>query len=61
MTGTIVQAPGRHGAGEVLRVTLGLGLTSFGGPIAHLGYFERAYVRERRWLAAETICARSQC
>ncbi len=46
-------APARGGAGEVLRVTLGLGLTSFGGPIAHLGYFERAYVRERHWLSAE--------
>ncbi len=44
---------GRHSAAEVFRVTLGLGLTSFGGPIAHLGYFERAYVRERGWLSAE--------
>jgi chromate transporter len=26
---------------------------SFGGPIAHLGYFERAYVRERSWLSSE--------
>jgi chromate transporter len=26
---------------EVLRVALRLGLTSFGGPIAHLGYFSR--------------------
>jgi chromate transporter len=43
----------RHAAVDVLRVTLGLGLTSFGGPIAHLGYFERAYVRERHWLSAE--------
>ncbi len=41
------------GAGEVFRVTLGLGLTSFGGPVAHLGYFERAYVRDRRWLSAD--------
>jgi chromate transporter len=38
---------------EVLQVSLRLGLTSFGGPIAHLGYFERAYVRQRRWLTAE--------
>jgi chromate transporter len=36
----------------VLRVALQLGLTSCGGPIAHLGYFERTYVRERRWLSA---------
>ncbi len=34
-------------------MALGLGLTSFGGPIAHLGYFERAYVRKLRWLPAE--------
>ncbi len=44
---------GRHGAAEVFRVTLGLGLTSFGGPIAHLGYFERAYVRRLQWLSAD--------
>ncbi len=49
----MVTRPGAGSAGEVFRVTLGLGLTSFGGPIAHLGYFERAYVRERGWLSAE--------
>jgi len=31
-------------------VSLRLGLTSFGGPIAHLGYFRREYVERRRWL-----------
>lgn len=42
-----------HGrALEVFLVALGLGLTSFGGPIAHLGYFERTYVQRRRWLSA---------
>lgn len=35
---------------EVFRVALRLGLTSFGGPIAHLGYFRREYVERRRWL-----------
>jgi chromate transporter len=39
-------------AAEVFGVALKLGLTSFGGPIAHLGYFERTYVREHRWLTA---------
>ena len=39
--------------GEVFRVALRLGVTSFGGPIAHLGYFERTYVRELRWLSGE--------
>jgi len=35
---------------EVLRVFLKLGLTSFGGPIAHLGYFREEFVVRRRWL-----------
>ena len=34
---------------EVFRAALGLGLTSFGGPIAHIGYFRREYVEKRRW------------
>ncbi|MET3653623.1 chromate efflux transporter [Dyella japonica] len=37
-------------AGEVFFAFLSLGLRSFGGPIAHLGYFRRAFVDERRWL-----------
>jgi chromate transporter len=45
--------PPAGNAREVLRVALQLGLTSFGGPIAHLGYFERVYVRERHWLSLE--------
>src|SRR5579859_544255 len=43
----------RGSAGEVFATALGLGLTSFGGPIAHLGYFERTYVRQRQWLSAD--------
>ena len=35
---------------EVLLVFLRLGLTSFGGPVAHLGYFREEYVVRRRWL-----------
>lgn len=35
---------------ELLIVSTKLGLTSFGGPIAHLGYFHNEYVRHRRWL-----------
>jgi len=34
---------------EVLRVFLQLGLTSFGGPIAHLGYFREEFVVRRQW------------
>jgi chromate transporter len=36
--------------GEVLVAALRLGLTSFGGPIAHIGYFRREYVSRRGWL-----------
>ncbi len=35
---------------EVLGVFLRLGLTSFGGPVAHLGYFRRELVERRQWL-----------
>jgi chromate transporter len=35
---------------EVLAVFLRLGLTSFGGPVAHLGYFRDEFVHRRRWL-----------
>jgi chromate transporter len=35
---------------EVFRVFLKLGLNSFGGPIAHLGYFRREFVVRRAWL-----------
>ncbi|HTK13139.1 MAG TPA: chromate efflux transporter [Xanthobacteraceae bacterium] len=37
-------------AGEVFRVFLKLGLTSFGGPIAHLGYFRNELVLRRGWI-----------
>jgi chromate transporter len=40
--------------GEVLLVFLRLGLTSFGGPIAHLGYFHDEFVVRRRWLDEKT-------
>ena len=35
---------------EVLFAFLRLGLTSFGGPVAHLGYFREEFVVRRRWL-----------
>lgn len=47
--------PGGGSIGEVFAVALGLGLTSFGGPIAHLGYFRDAYVVRRRWLDEATF------
>lgn len=41
---------------EVLMVSTKLGLTSFRGPVAHLGYFHNGYVRRRNWLDERT-CA----
>jgi chromate transporter len=35
---------------EVLLVSTRLGLTSFGGPIAHLGYFHEEYVKRKKWI-----------
>src|SRR5215510_13139061 len=35
---------------EVLGVATRLGLTSFGGPIAHLGYFHEEYVKRQKWI-----------
>ncbi|WP_462321989.1 chromate efflux transporter [Halochromatium sp.] len=45
------QEQGTGGRGEVFRAFLKLGLTSFGGPIAHLGYFRHELVLRRRWLS----------
>ncbi len=38
------------GALEVLLIFLRLGCTSFGGPVAHIGYFRSEFVQRRRWL-----------
>ena len=38
---------------EVLLVATRLGITSFGGPIAHIGYFRHEYVARRGWLTEE--------
>ena len=35
---------------EIFLVSTKLGLTSFGGPTAHLGYFHEEYVRRRKWM-----------
>lgn len=39
---------------DILRTSLKLGLTSFGGPVAHLGYFKTEYVDKRKWLDDKT-------
>ncbi len=39
---------------EILSVFFRLGCTSFGGPVAHLGYFRTELVERRRWCSEET-------
>ncbi|WP_248281328.1 chromate transporter, partial [Azoarcus sp. TTM-91] len=36
--------------GRIFLLFLRLGLSSFGGPVAHLGYFRAEFVDRRRWL-----------
>jgi chromate transporter len=43
-------APAPGSAFEVLQAFTKLGLTSFGGPVAHLGYFRDEFVVRRKWL-----------
>jgi chromate transporter len=40
---------------EVFRAFLKLGVSSFGGPIAHIGYFREEFVVRRRWLSERTF------
>jgi chromate transporter len=44
---------GEGSTAEVLRAFFVLGVSSFGGPLAHLGYFRREFVEKRGWLPAE--------
>src|SRR5262245_47746555 len=46
----IASQPLKASALEVLLAFLKLGLTSFGGPVAHLGYFREEFVARRKWL-----------
>ncbi|MFD2044364.1 chromate efflux transporter [Ornithinibacillus salinisoli] len=39
---------------EILGTSLKLGLTSFGGPVAHLGYFKNEYIDKRKWIDDKT-------
>jgi chromate transporter len=52
MTSPAIESPAqdRVGAGTILAAFLRLGCTSFGGPIAHLGYFRDEFVTRRHWL-----------
>jgi chromate transporter len=49
------EAPPARRAAEVLLVFLRLGCTSFGGPVAHMGYFRAEFVERRRWLTEATF------
>lgn len=49
-----LQQEQRGSVWEVLKTATRLGLTSFGGPIAHLGYFREEYVNRRKWLDEKT-------
>ncbi|HTV36410.1 MAG TPA: chromate efflux transporter [Xanthobacteraceae bacterium] len=53
-SGSASQSATPRGPGEVLAVFLRLGLTCFGGPIAHLGYFHEEFVVRRKWLDEKT-------
>jgi chromate transporter len=48
------QAPKRGNFLEVLAIFTRLGLTSFGGPVAHLGYFREEIVIRRKWVDERT-------
>ena len=45
-----VKAEERESVFTVFLVFLRLGLTSFGGPVAHIGYFHNEFVERRKWL-----------
>ena len=49
-----MSGPPPHSPLEVLRVFFKLGLSCFGGPIAHIGYFHEEFVVRRRWLDEAT-------
>src|SRR5438445_5989305 len=44
------ERPEKGAVSDVLLIFLKLGLTCFGGPIAHVGYFREEFVVRRRWL-----------
>lgn len=40
---------------EIFAIFLRLGCTSFGGPVAHLGYFRAEFVTRRHWLTEQSL------
>ncbi len=56
MTESTAGSPPQQGSPlEVLGAFFALGLRSFGGPVAHIGYFHEAFVRRRRWVDEATF------
>src|SRR5580704_8623825 len=55
MNGAAGNDPRAGSPREVFRVFLKLGVSSFGGPIAHIGYFREEFVVRRRWLSEQTF------
>ncbi|WP_407973374.1 chromate efflux transporter (plasmid) [Burkholderia pyrrocinia] len=51
MSANEIETVSHERAWTVFLVFLRLGLTSFGGPVAHLGYFRSEFVTRRRWLS----------
>ena len=45
----------KENAGKIFLIFLQLGLTSFGGPIAHLGYFREVFVSRRKWISEKSF------
>jgi len=46
----MAEAPDRSHPLEIFAIFLRLGLTSFGGPVAHLAYFRSEFIDKRRWI-----------
>ena len=55
MNGAAGNDPRAGSPREVFRVFLKLGVSSFGGPIAHIGYFREEFVVRRRWLSRRPL------
>ena len=49
-----IEPKGTETPWQIFLIFLKLGLTSFGGPIAHLGYFRNEFVAKRRWLSEKS-------
>jgi chromate transporter len=51
----MIGEPGRGSIAELFRIFLQLGLTSFGGPTAHIAYYREAFVVKRGWLSERAL------